>query len=432
MGTLNDVVSVSITSVASKVTQAGFGVPLILSHSAAWVERVREYSSLTGVQADFATTTPEYKQASKVFSQEPRPPKLLIGRAALKPTQRYAVTPVPLNSYTYRMKVNGVEVSFTSDSSATITEVIAGLKAAIDALALPITVTDQTTFMRVIANVAGAFFSLSASDSNIGLAQDHADPGVATDLAAIVLERADWYGLLTHFNSKAYVEAAAAWIEANKRLYVAASCDSAMRNTVSSGTDDVGESLKSLAYKKTALIDCAGAEDFPDAGAIGKCFPYTPGEETWKFKTLAGVPVFSYTATQRTNLRAKNVNFYETTSGVNMLEEGYSSSGDYIDFVRYLDFLEARIQERVFSKLSTAKKVAYNDDGIAIISTEVKGHLASDEDREVLNPGWSVSVPKVATVPLVDKSARILRNVTFSAVYSGAIHSVAISGTVSV
>lgn len=432
MGTLNDVVSVAITSVASKVTQAGFGVPLILSHSAAWVERVREYATLTAVQTDFATTTPEYKQASKVFSQEPRPPKLLIGRAALKPTQRYAVTPVPLNSYTYRMKVNGVDISFTSDASATITEVIAGLKAAIDALALPITVTDQTTFMRVVANTAGAFFSLSATDSNIGLAQDHADPGVATDLAAIVLERADWYGLLTHFNSKAYVEAAAAWIEANKRLYVVASCDSAMRNTVSSGTDDVGESLKALAYKKTALIDCAGAEDFPDAGAIGKCFPYTPGEETWKFKTLSGVPVFSYTATQRSNLRAKNVNFYETTSGVNMLEEGYSSSGDYIDFVRYLDFLEARIQERVFSKLSTAKKVAYNDDGIAIISTEVKGHLASDEDREVLNPGWSVSVPKLATIPLADKSTRILRNVTFSAVYAGAIHSVQISGTVSV
>lgn len=432
MGTLNDVVSVAITSVASKVTQAGFGVPLILSHSAAWVERVREYATLTAVQTDFATTTPEYKQASKVFSQEPRPPKLLIGRAALKPTQRYAVTPVPLNSYTYRMKVNGVEVSFTSDASATITEVIAGLKAAIDALALPITVTDQTTFMRVVANTAGAFFSLSATDSNIGLAQDHADPGVATDLAAIVLERADWYGLLTHFNSKAYVEAAAAWIEANKRLYVVASCDSAMRNTVSSGTDDVGESLKALAYKKTALIDCAGAEDFPDAGAIGKCFPYTPGEETWKFKTLSGVPVFSYTATQRSNLRAKNVNFYETTSGVNMLEEGYSSSGDYIDFVRYLDFLEARIQERVFSKLSTAKKVAYDDDGIAIISTEVKGHLASDQDREVLNAGWSVSVPKLATIPLADKSTRILRNVTFSAVYAGAIHSVQINGTVSV
>jgi len=432
MATLSDIVQVLITSVASKVTQAGFGVPMILSSSAAWTERVREYTTLTGVQADFATTTPEYKQASKVFSQEPRPPKLLIGRAALKPTQRYAVTPVAVNSYTYRMKVNGTEVSFTSDASATVTEIIAGLTAAINALALPITCSDQTTFLRVVANTPGAFFSLSAFDPNIGLAQDHADPGVATDLAAIVLERSDWYGLLTHFNSKAYVEAVAAWVEANKRLYIASSCDSAMRNTAISGTDDVGESLKSLSYKKTALVDAAGAEDFADAGIMGLCFTYTPGEETWKFKTIAGAPVASYSPTQRTNLRAKNVNFYETTAGVNMFEEGYASSGDYIDFVRYLDFLEARIQERVFSKLSTAKKVPFNDDGIAIVSTEVKGQLQSDENREAINAGWSVTSPKLANVTLADKSTRTLRDVTFSAVYAGAIHSVRIDGTVSV
>lgn len=432
MAMLSDIVSVLITSVASKVTQAGFGVPMILSYTAAWVERVREYTSLTAVQADFATTTAEYKQASKVFGQSPRPPKLLIGRCALKPTLRFAVTPIALNSYTYRMKVNGTEVSFTSDGTATLTEIIVGLKAAIDALALPITVTDQTTFMRVIANTPGAFFSLSSSDSNLALLQDHADPGVATDLAAIALERSDWYGLLTHFNSKAFVEAAAAWIEANKRLYLASSCDSAMRNTVSSGTDDVGESLKALAYKKTALVDAMGSEDFADAAIMGLCFTYTPGEETWKFKTLAGAPVASYTATQRSNLRAKNVNFYEATAGVNMFEEGYSSSGEYIDFVRYLDFLEARIQERVFGKLSVAKKVPFNDDGIAIVTSEVRGQLQSDEDREALNAGWTVTAPKASTVPLIDKSTRTLRNVEFSAVYAGAIHAVTINGTVSV
>lgn len=431
MGTLSDVVQVAITSVASKVTQAGFGTPLILSYSAAWPERVREYSELTAVALDFATTTPEYKQASAVFSQNPRPPKLLIGRGALKPTQRYALTPVVLNSYTYRVKVNGTEVSFTSDASATATEIIAGLKAAIDALALPITTTDQTTFLRAVANSAGAWFSLSSSDSNLGLAQDHVDPGVATDLAAIVLERADWYGLLTHFNSLALVTAAAAWVEANKRLYVASTCDSAVRNTVSSGTDDVGEALKAASYKKTALIDGMGSADFADAAAMGRLFPYTPGEETWKFKTLSGVPVASYTATQRSNLRAKNVNFYEATAGVNMLEEGYASSGDYIDFVRYLDYVEARIQEGVFSDLSSATKVPFTDKGIAVVAARVSAQLQSDEARGALAAGWTVTVPKASEVTPVDKAARTLRNVRFSAVYAGAIHKVVIDGVVS-
>jgi len=425
-----DIVQITITSEASKVSQAGFGMPLILSASAAWVERVREYDSLTAVQADFAASTPEYRQASKVFGQAPRPPKLLIGRAALKPTHQYAIAPVAQNNYTYKVKVNGTEVSYLSDGTATLSEIILGLKAAIDALALPITTSDQTTFLRALANSAGAFFALSASDPNVGLTQDHADPGVATDLAAIALARNDWYGLLTHFNSRGYVEAAAAWVEANKKLYVVASCDSAMRNTVSSGTDDLGESLKALAYKKTAVIDCAGAEDFPDAGAIGRCLPISPGEETWKFKTLAGVPVFAYTATQRSNLRAKNVNFYEATAGVNMLEEGYSASGDYIDFVRYLDFLEARIGERVFGKLSAPNKVPYTDKGIAVVASEISGQLQSDETREALAPGWTVSVPKAANATSADKASRTLRDVAFSATYAGAIHKVIISGSV--
>jgi hypothetical protein len=432
MATLNDIVQVTITSEVSAVQQAGFGVPLILSHSAAWVERVREYASLAAVQVDFAVSTPEYKQASRVFGQNPRPPKLLVGRAALKPTLQIAVTPVVLNSYAYRMKVNGTEVVFTSDGSATLTEIIVGLKAAIDALALPITVTDQTTFMRLQANTPGAWFSVEATDANIGLAQTHADPGVATDLAAIALERGDWYGLLTHFNSKAYVEGAAAWVQANKRLYVASTIDSAVRNTVSSGTDDIGESLASLAYTKTALVDAFSSEAFADAGVMGRCFPITPGEETWKFKTLAGVPVGVYTSTQRANLRAKRVNFYEATAGVNMLEEGYVSSGAFIDFVRFLDYLEARIQERVFGKLSIGNKVPYTDKGIAVVRNEIAGQLQTDEDRGALAAGWSVSVPKAAAATTADRNARLLRNVTFNAVYAGAIHKVEIAGTVTV
>lgn len=432
MATLADIVQVLITSVASRVTQVGFGVPLILSYSASWVERVREYTSLTAVQTDFAISTPEYKQAARVFSQNPRPPRLLIGRGALRPTQRYAVTPVVLNSYTYRLLVNGLPVSFTSDASATAAEIIAGLTAAINALVLPITCSDQTTFLRVTANTPGGFFSLSSSDVNLGLTQDHVDPGVATDLAAIVLERSDWYGLLTHFNSKALIEGAALWVEANKRLYIASSCDSAMRNTVLAGVDDVAESLRALSYRKTAIVDGFGSEDFVDAGIMGLCFTFTPGEETWKFKTLSGAPVGTYTASQRSNLRAKNANFYENTAGVNMFEEGYAASGEFIDFVRYLDFLEARIQERVFGRLSASRKVPFNDEGIAVVSAEVRGQLQSDETREAINPGWSVNAPKVATVSLADKSSRTLRNVTFSAVYAGAIHSVRIDGTVSV
>jgi hypothetical protein len=434
MSALADVVSVSITAQTSNPTQAGFGVPLILSNSSnasAWADVVREYADLTAMVADFATGTPEYKQASKLFSQNPRPPKVLVGKGTLRPTQRWAITPVALNSYTYRMTVNGTEVSFTSDASATVTEVIAGLKAAIDALALAVTVTDQTTYMRIVANVAGAFFSVGTADlANIGVAQDHADPGVATDLAAINLVRSDWYFLLTLYNSSAAVVAAAAWAQANGKFYVAQSQDTAIINTAAPGTD-VAALLKASAYDNASVWFSPTTDDFLDAGLIGVVAPYTPGDETWKFKTVQGCSVASFTSTQRTNMRAKNCNFYETTQGVPMTEEGQSASGKYSDLVRYLNYLQARVGERVFGRLAAFPKVPYTDEGIAVVAGEVSGQLQEDEKRGAIASGWTVSVPKAASVSALDKTARTLRNVTFAATYAGAIHKVLISGNVS-
>lgn len=435
MSNLSDVVTTSVTSNTSNPTQAGFGTPLILSNSVAtlaWVDTVREYADLTAMVADFATTTPEYKAASKLFSQNPRPPKVLVGKGPSRPTQRWAITPVVQNSYTYRMTVNGNAISFTSDGTATMAEIIAGLKAQIDALALAITVTDQTTFMRIVANTAGAFFSVGTADfANLGIAQDHADPGVAADLAAINLVRSDWYFLLTLFNSQALVVAAAAWVQANGKHYVAQTQDTAVITTAPPGSD-VAAALKASAYDNVTAYFSPTTDDFLDAGITGVVAPYTPGEETWKFKTVQGVPVGSYTSTQRTNMRAKLCNFYETTAGVPMTEEGQASSAKYSDFVRYLNYLTARVAERVFGRITAVPRVPYTDEGIAIVETEVRGQLQEDERRGVLNSGWTVTVPKLSTVSALDKSTRTLRNVNFTAVYAGGIHKVLINGSVSV
>lgn len=431
MSALSDIVQVAITAETSRLAVDGFGVPMILSYTAAWVgELVRTYNELTEVLADFATTTPEYKAASKLLGQEPRPPSLLIGKGVLKPTQRFAVTPVVIDSYTYRMTVNGTAISFTSGVSTTATLIIAGLKAAIDALSLAVTTSDQTTYLRVLANAAGAFFALGSSDANLRVKQDHADPGVATDLAAIAVVNNTWYGLITLYNSQDLVVAAAAYIEAAGKLYGAQSEDGNIPNTAISGTDDVAEALKALSYNNTFVAYSKATDDFLDAGIIGKCFPYTPGDETWKFKTVSGVTVGSYTATQRTNMRAKNCNFYETTANVAMFEEGYVASGRYIDFTRYLAYQGSMIATGVFGALSTPAKLPFNDRGIGAVENVIRGQLGADEAREALLPGWSTSVPKAAAVSSSDRSNRILRNVRYRSVYAGAIHKVLIDGVV--
>lgn len=432
MSDISDSVIVSISTAGAPLQQAGFGLPLILSYSAAWTERTREYTTLAGVLADFAATTPEYLQAQAVFGQSPRPPSLVIGRGALKPTQRWAVTPSAVNSHQYTLTVNGTSVNFTADGSATVAEIIAGLKIAIDALALGITTSDQTTYLRVVANAAGAFFSLGTTDPNLRIAQDHADPGVATDLAAIALERNDWFWLLTHFNSQALATAAAAYIEAAAKEYVFQSEDGAIPNTAISGTDDVGEALKALGYTKSAVIYSKATADFIDAGIVGRVASLDPGKYTLKFKALAGVPVGAYTPTQRTNMRAKNVNFYETTGGSGSFEAGVTPAGGFVDYQVYKEFQKSRMQERAYDVLRNVDKLPQNDRGINAIGSEVMGQLQTDEVAEKILPGWTISIPKIGDISDANRAARVLDAIEYSCVYSGAFHTVKINGVITV
>ncbi len=442
-GVISDVVNVAVTAETAKVAQESFGFGLLASYTATWLDGlIREYSNMTEVVADFAATTVEYRAAAKYFGQDKTPERLLIGKCVLPPTQRWAVTPTAVHSALYTMTIEsstGVKtvVTYQADSATTVTEIITGLKAAIDALGLAITVSDQTTFMRVLANVAGVHFGVSAAkadgslDANLAVAQDHADPGIATDLAALAVVRNDWYALFTTFNSKPVVDAAAAWCNTNKKLYPVQTQDTAVKDTVISGTDDVGESLKSAASTYPGCIWSKDTTDFVDLAWAGRVLPEQPGTETWKFKTLRGVTAGNYTSTQRTNLRAKNVNFYETTANVPMTEEGYAASGQYLDFTRWLDYLKARLGERLLGLLASVKKVPYTDSGMAQLQSEVEALLQTEETvYGSIDAGWAVTVPKVSTQAPADKTARIVRNLNFSCVYASAVHKVYVNGVV--
>src|SRR5688572_21840001 len=84
-------VTIVVTADSLSVARQGFGTALILSATAAWAERVRTYERLSDVEDDFDTRTPEYRAASALFSQSPRPTEVKIGRSANKPTLVYTL-----------------------------------------------------------------------------------------------------------------------------------------------------------------------------------------------------------------------------------------------------------------------------------------------------------------------------------------------------
>jgi hypothetical protein len=431
---ISDIVNVVISVESAQLEREGFGVPCILGFSNRFADTAREYTSVAGMVTDgFLTTDVEYRMASAIFAQSPRPPRIVVARRANKPTMRWAVTPVAANSTVYSMKVNGNTVSYTSDADATLSEIIAGLKTAIDALNLDITVSDQTTYMRIVADAAGTWFSVEPTNpALIGVAQDHADAGIATDLNTLIAYNNTWYGLLSPDASSASIAAAAAWVETNKKLYIADSQDTEVEQHVASGATDIAATLEAAAYARTALAYHRNNAAFFGSAWMGRVFTIDAGSETWAFKELAGVPVMTMTDTQAANVKAKNGNTYVSIYGRNLVLGGTTASGEYVDVTRGSDWLRSDIGERVFLALTEPNKLPFTDGGIAVVKNQVRASLAEAVSRRFLSedPAPTVTAPLAADVSSADKAARLLPDVNFEGVLAGAIHSTTITGVV--
>jgi hypothetical protein len=439
--TIADHVALTISQDSVSVARAGFGVPLILSATASFSARLEYVADLSDVVGlGFATDSPEYLACAAIFGQNPAPSRVAIGRCALPPTQKYKWTPTAINDHDYVINVAGEGVtatvcSYTSDATATVAEICAGMEPLLTAVVgKNFAVVDNSTDLEITGATAGDWFSLEQVDPGDGkIEQTHVDPGVATDLAAIQLEQDDWYALLTHFNSSAYVLAAAAWVEAQKKIYLAGCSDSECI-TLAAGGGDWADDFETSAYARCSAIYHPAPVEMIAQSLAGDCLPLNPGSLTWKFRTLSGVPAVQLTSTHKTNLLAKNAIGYAEVAGVNVTLEGTVGDGDFIDVVRGLDWLDDDMTAAVFGLMAGADKVPYTDDGAAMIQSEIEASLQRGINRTILaaDPAPVVTVPAVADQSDADKAARHFPDIKFSATLAGAIHKVTITGVVSV
>ena len=110
---------------------------------------------------------------------------------------------------------------------------------------------------------------------------------------------------------------------------------------------------------------------------------------------------------------------------------GTMASGEWIDVIRGLDWLEDDMTKEVFGILAGSSKIQFTDAGVSVIKSGVRASLKRAEARGIITDDWTVSAPLVADVSTADKSARNLPDVKFTATLAGAVHTVAITGVVS-
>lgn len=91
MGAASDHVVINLTIQSTGLARNGYGVPGILSHNATFAQRIRYYSSIAALGADFATDTPEYRCATVIFAQTPKPRFVAVLRATGTVLQQYDI-----------------------------------------------------------------------------------------------------------------------------------------------------------------------------------------------------------------------------------------------------------------------------------------------------------------------------------------------------
>lgn len=433
-----DAITIAITATEQGVSRPGFATMLVAGYHTKWADRVRTYSNLAGLVADgFASDEAIYLAAAAYFGQNPRPKKFKVGRCVGEPTQIIHLTPTETTEgYVYSFELNGEEILHTVQAGEdTVAEVVDALVIAINAsvpgVAGDLLATDGTTHV-IVTGDPGLLFNYAKLPGTLLLADVTANPGtsIATDLAAIRLADADWYGLVLACNAEALIEAAAAWAETERVIFGWNTADTLVKD--SGTTTDVGSDLQDDALKRSFGLWNNATLGFAAAAWMGKMFTTKPGEATWAYKTLATVDADDLTTTEDSALEDKNVNTYSPLWGRNVTWEGKAADGSFIDATVFVDWLTAEITARMIDAFANAKKIPYTDKGIAIIKGEVLAALKLGAKAGGIDPDspMLVDAPLVADIDAADRAARRLPDVTFQVRGAGAIHGVDITGVI--
>lgn len=438
MGAEDEVLTHDVEVQDATVTRTGFGIPLIAANHSFFAERVKAFNDADELLAspyNVPTDHVIYESAVRIKAQNPTPPTFKVGKLLGAITFTVELTPsAPSAGEVYSLTADGEDISATADGTPLLSEVCTALATALSAVADLTADGSSGTKVVVTGDTAGVMHALEDLSSNLSLKDTTAEPGttLATDLAAINAADSDWYTLHLANGGEASINAAAAWVESAKKLFVAQTSDTLV---ATSDTTDVASDIKTAGYHRTGvLFHHRPVTQQAAAGWEGRMLPKLPGPATWANKSLAGVDKSPLDATQRGQLAAKNCNYYVDVRGIGFTLHGMAGSGRFLDLTAFLDWFDAGIKDRIVLLQANNDVVPYTNKGIELFRAQVLGQIQEGISLQLIDgeQPFAATAPKVSEVSSSDKSARLLPNVGYNFVYSSGIHKVKIKGLVKV
>jgi hypothetical protein len=451
MSTYQEVVKVDITINAAGSTREGFGNPLFITGHDVWEERVRSYNSLTELAQDFPDGTAAYSAAKNLWAQQPQVPTIYIGRRNVQYTLG-CTPPIEGNQYNLTLTVNsGIQQTFTytgqsGDKAETVfTQLKTSIEAAqsiADHVTVTITGTEDNATMQITAkDPAADFVRASTTTTSDKMSLTSSSYGTAgTVLTYITEEFSDFYFVAVDDRTDQFILDMAAAVETMQKIFFMAS--SAVESLTGNNVESQQDLLAKLANKKynrtVALWHQEATSEYVEMAYIGYGAPYDAGSITWGNAQLAGLDLGRHpttgrplTSAQKTALLSRNANFVDREGGLNIVRMGTCISGEWIDIIRGIDWLDQEVTVALRDLLMNQKggKVTYNDAGITRIKEVISSALQRGVNRNLLD-SYTVTVPRSADCSAADKRARVLQDVKFTGILAGAILIVKVQGSV--
>lgn len=258
----------------------------------------------------------------------------------------------------------------------------------------------------------------------------------ATDVLDKALETSGWY-MVCPVDMDDFLLDIIQWTEAQEKMCCYTELDSE-------------PSLPTIYLRSFGIFGKTSAnQDEAEVTADNKCINvawaaktlnYSSGSETWAFKTLSAIEPTNLSSTQMKNLESQNVSYMVTTSGKNLTYCAKTLGGEWIDVMRFRDWLKNDMQINVANLFVMNPKVPYTDEGISLVEGKMiasltrgvaSGGIAKEEFDSDGNsiPSFVVSVPRSSNLTATEKASRTLSNCIFTARIAGAIHLTEIKGT---
>lgn len=459
MSQYDKMITININEGTQGVSTTGFGTQLILGANANFNARTQVFtdadSSLVAALVG-GSAAPEYKAVQAAFSQNPRPTSVKIGHVRSSKTitdngGTYTAGPVSAT-------VNGreYEQAYSTDKDTTLAALAAQIEAD-EAVATAVYSSGSHIF--VITPNSGYLLAVSIDLTGITGTMTAALSATAIEdydaaIDAIRIEDDDWFLLTTPVRTQAVVEAIAAKVQTQEKVFLTASADADIVDTTpAADTTTIAAVLKALEYSHTAGIYLTGADSaYPDAALGGYLGAQSkPGSYSAAYKKLIGQTPDTLTATQESNVlgdpadptSGKNFNTYQSIGGAGRLRYGKTCAGGvyYIDYVIFKMWLKARLQEAIFSLLASVPKIPGTIEGATMIQNAMSGVFKqgqandaitdySEDDDGNQNGGYYINLPDMGSRSSSDKAARRLSGITFGCWYTDGIHTVEIDGVI--